>query len=257
MDAIKLQKLVYYVQAWHLAWTGSPLFDDELQAWKYGSVEPVLFRHHQGLLTVFPETIPGDPSAVGDFGEVVTDSVLEFYGTRGSSELQRLNHSEIPWKLARKNLKPHEKGSEPIGHDIMRDFYANKTDGPARPVELDGGPLLRTQIHDLKTTRDGWLDGQGLAPRSNDLDQIEGWIRATKPEALPVPHLYPTPSGGTQAEWTFGGIEVSIEFLRDTSRAELCWVDCESDQDGDVVFDSTDLKASTVVWSKILELSTK
>ena len=34
----KLQKLCYYSQAWTLAWTGKPLFEEEFEAWRNGPV---------------------------------------------------------------------------------------------------------------------------------------------------------------------------------------------------------------------------
>lgn len=38
IDQMKLQKLVYYAQAWHLALKGGPLFDEDLEAWPWGPV---------------------------------------------------------------------------------------------------------------------------------------------------------------------------------------------------------------------------
>ena len=40
----KLQKLCYYAQAWYCAlYDGTPLFDDEIQAWVHGPVIPALY----------------------------------------------------------------------------------------------------------------------------------------------------------------------------------------------------------------------
>lgn len=38
IDQMKLQKLLYYAQAWHLAIKGQPLFDDDIEAWPWGPV---------------------------------------------------------------------------------------------------------------------------------------------------------------------------------------------------------------------------
>jgi uncharacterized phage-associated protein len=32
MTAMRLQKLLYYCQGWHLAWYGRPLFEDRVEA---------------------------------------------------------------------------------------------------------------------------------------------------------------------------------------------------------------------------------
>ena len=52
MTAMKLQKLVYYSQAWSLVWDGRPLFDDEVQAWVNGPVVYDLFKAHQGMFEI-------------------------------------------------------------------------------------------------------------------------------------------------------------------------------------------------------------
>ena len=47
MSAMKLQKLVYYAQAWHLVWEDKELFPEEIQAWANGPVVPSLYTLHQ------------------------------------------------------------------------------------------------------------------------------------------------------------------------------------------------------------------
>lgn len=54
MSAMKLHRLVYYCQAWHLAWSGAPLFEEEIHAWANGPVVPALYALHEGDFTVRP-----------------------------------------------------------------------------------------------------------------------------------------------------------------------------------------------------------
>ncbi len=44
IDPMKLLKLTYIAHGWHLGITGKPLFDNQVQAWKYGSVIPDLYQ---------------------------------------------------------------------------------------------------------------------------------------------------------------------------------------------------------------------
>src|SRR5665213_2316970 len=44
IDTFKLQKLVYYCQAWHLVWDGVPLFKARIEAWANGPVVPKLYQ---------------------------------------------------------------------------------------------------------------------------------------------------------------------------------------------------------------------
>ena len=46
---LKLQKLLYYAQAWHLAFFGAPLFDEDFEAWVHGPVVPRVFRCYRSF----------------------------------------------------------------------------------------------------------------------------------------------------------------------------------------------------------------
>lgn len=54
MSAMKLQRLCYYSQGWHLAWEGEPLFPERIEAWANGPVIPALYGLHRGMFTVHP-----------------------------------------------------------------------------------------------------------------------------------------------------------------------------------------------------------
>lgn len=42
---LKLQKLLYYQQGFHLANFGTPLFKEDIEAWMYGPVVPCIYDH--------------------------------------------------------------------------------------------------------------------------------------------------------------------------------------------------------------------
>jgi uncharacterized phage-associated protein len=44
LSNLKLQKLVYYAQGFHLALTEKPLFDEAIEAWEHGPVVPGLYH---------------------------------------------------------------------------------------------------------------------------------------------------------------------------------------------------------------------
>ena len=52
MSTWKLQKLCFYSQAWALAWTEKPLFEEDFEAWTNGPVSPTLFDAHRGRFSV-------------------------------------------------------------------------------------------------------------------------------------------------------------------------------------------------------------
>ena len=124
MTTMKLQKLVYYCQAWSLAWDEKPLFDEEFEAWANGPVCPELFKLHKGKFVIDKS----DLAKYADFDftadEIETmDKVIEYYGGQKSVWLSNLTHQEDPWKLARVNVAPGERCSNKISKDSMQQYY--------------------------------------------------------------------------------------------------------------------------------------
>ena len=77
-----------------------------------------------------------------------------------------------------------------------------------------------TQLAELRQTRDGWLEGKGLAPPGSGLDWLADAFARNFPEEAPLPHLYPTETGGVQAEWSLGPNEVTLEVNLETRSGE-------------------------------------
>jgi uncharacterized phage-associated protein len=125
MSAMKLQKLVYYSQAWSLAWTDRPLFNEEIQAWAKGPVVPALFRKHRGEFSVGRGFFGGTPSKLSIEQKDVIRRVLNFYGAKDPQWLSGLTHLESPWRDAREGLGPEERGSSEITKAAMQDYYSN------------------------------------------------------------------------------------------------------------------------------------
>ena len=57
------------------------------------------------------------------------------------------------------------------------------------------------QLDELRLLQDGWLEGEGIAPPSAGLDWLHDAFDRHFPDEAPLPYLYPTETGGVQAEW--------------------------------------------------------
>lgn len=92
---------------------------------------------------------------------------------------------------------------------------------------------VSTRLEELSTLRDGWLDGEGIAPAPGGLERFENAFEMYFDESLPLPRLFPTAKGGIQAEWSNGNHEISLEIDLMTMRADyqaLDTVTLESDE---------------------------
>lgn len=124
MSAMKLQKLVYYSQAWHLVWDDEPLFGEKVEAWANGPVVRELYDEHRGQYTVTSWN-KGDASSLTESERATVDSVLDFYGKKSAFWLSELTHREAPWKGARKDLPKGVRSSREITPAAMVEFYSS------------------------------------------------------------------------------------------------------------------------------------
>ena len=124
MTAMKLQKLVYYCQAWSLVWDDKPMFHEKIEAWINGPVIPQLFDAHRGQYGV-NEIAAGDPRKLSEEQKETIKAVLKFYGTKSSQWLSELTHKEAPWRKAREKagLTDRERGNAEITHEDMYEYY--------------------------------------------------------------------------------------------------------------------------------------
>lgn len=122
---LKLQKLVYYAQAWHLANFNKPLFREDLQAWAHGPVAPSLWdRYKDKGWNALPS--PGVRPALSAELERFLKKVLVNYGKYEAKFLEDLTHKEQPWKSVRGDLSSYARCTKPIAKEVMRDFYGEK-----------------------------------------------------------------------------------------------------------------------------------
>ena len=117
LSNLKLQKLVYYAQGFHLAMKdGEPLFDEPIEAWAQGPAVPSLYQefkvHGSGGLPL-PE--PFDPARFDEETREILDEVWNVYGQFSAWKLRDMTHEEPPWKEA--------VLGGPISREVMRHYF--------------------------------------------------------------------------------------------------------------------------------------
>jgi uncharacterized phage-associated protein len=149
MSTMKLQKLVYYSQAWHLVWAEGKLFDERIEAWANGPVVYELYQAHKGRFSVV-EWKRGDPANLDKTQTGTIDAVLATYGDLDGRQLSYLTHAEAPWRDARAGLGPTETSRAEITPDAMQDYYKGvEAADDAVPInDLDWGDWLPSIVDD-------------------------------------------------------------------------------------------------------------
>lgn len=117
---LKLQKLVYYAQAFHLAMYDEPLFAEQIEAWEHGPVVPELYRqykeHGSGNI---PDPDDFDPAEYDARSTDLLNEVYDVFGQYSAWKLRNMTHQERPW------VEAFEDGarSRIIPEATMREFY--------------------------------------------------------------------------------------------------------------------------------------
>lgn len=124
MTAMKLQKLLYYSQAWSLVWDDAPLFPERIEAWANGPVVREVYDRHRGQFVV-SNWDAGDARKLNKTQRETVDGVLAFYGRKPAQWLSDLTHSEEPWRDARGNLEDGDRGSSEILPSSMVEYYSS------------------------------------------------------------------------------------------------------------------------------------
>jgi len=147
LDQMKLQKLVYYANGWHLVFKNAPLIDEQVEAWPYGPVIPSLrdsFRIYgdqpiaspasylvpnrgTNLIDEIEEVVPtigqGNPPDL-PFVKSLLDRVWQVYGKYTGVQLSNMTHEPgTPWdKVNRQHNGEIPKGTD-IPAEYMRGYF--------------------------------------------------------------------------------------------------------------------------------------
>lgn len=124
MTTMKLQKLVYYCQAWSLVWDEEPLFSEKIQAWANGPVVRRLFDYHSGAFQVTSLRGASVDSLDKTQRETI-HAILKEYGDKSAQWLSDLTHMEDPWNITRKGLAEGEASDREIKHKTLYDYYSS------------------------------------------------------------------------------------------------------------------------------------
>lgn len=113
---LKLQKLLYYAQGFHLALFGKPLFAEKIEAWQSGPVVPEIYRIYQEYGTnPLPQPDNFNIEQCDRETQELLDEVYQVYGQYTAPTLRRFTEQETPWQQTPLNQE--------ISHDLMKAYF--------------------------------------------------------------------------------------------------------------------------------------
>lgn len=139
---LKLQKLLYYMQGFHLAFFGTPFFNESIEAWTYGPVVPAVFKEFKRFKqrAINPENYH-DELVLADDEQQMFDMVYDEYNRFSAVALMNMTHTEGPWKN-------HSIG-DVITNEELRIFFLTQIDRD-EPFQTDehGRIILTANMRD-------------------------------------------------------------------------------------------------------------
>lgn len=123
----KLQKLVYYSQAWSLVLHNKKLFRDPIEAWVHGpAVRNLYIQYKKFGFNPITEEVDEKTIKIQTKDKKLLNEVWKVYGKFDSEYLEMLSHLEQPWQDARSGLQDHESSNNEITAEAMKGFYVAK-----------------------------------------------------------------------------------------------------------------------------------
>lgn len=148
VSPLKLQKILYYEQAWHMVSFGreNQLFNVAPQAWVNGPVYPEIYHIYKNMVSGmcdhlrYEHFLKDGETAEDKERELMskmqleqdevslTERVIMLYGSRTQNQLILLTHSEKPWSEKREGLMPYDYSEREISLDTMYEYYKERYD---------------------------------------------------------------------------------------------------------------------------------
>lgn len=127
LDPLKLQKLIYYSQAWNLALSNGKLFPDNFQAWIHGPANLKVWYEYKtfNFGVPHPEFLKLNTNLT-EAEKSLLESIWHVYGKFDGKYLETLTHNEEPWLAARKDILPNQASQNIISDSIMKEYYGQR-----------------------------------------------------------------------------------------------------------------------------------
>lgn len=146
---MKVQKLLYYIQGWHLGVYNDTAFSEELQAWVHGPVQPGVYNEYKDYqwnpISEAVERPQFDEQLTRHIGRV-----LRCYGGDSAYALENLTHTETPWIEARGDLDVDQPSKKTISVETMEAYFVKRAQDNVDSGNYTLDPDLAKSIEDSR-----------------------------------------------------------------------------------------------------------
>lgn len=128
---LALEKLLFFSNGVNYALNGTQLISEQCQAWMHGPVYPVIYNRYKKY--GYKPIDDGIRSGRGCMLSKLTDKeieainlVINTFGLYSPKILEKISHSQEPWKEKRVGIKEKDAGTEAISEVAVKEFYEER-----------------------------------------------------------------------------------------------------------------------------------
>ena len=129
---LKLQKLLYYLQAWSLGINQEPFLKWSFDARVHGPVSRELYNRFRlshslySFITVSDVVNENPEASIAQDDIEFINYILDNYAGYSGAELESMTHKENPWLEAREGSAPMQSCDKTISEETMRVYYGER-----------------------------------------------------------------------------------------------------------------------------------
>lgn len=137
MSHLKLQKLLFYCDAYHLSYFNVELIDDKFEAWVHGPVSRKVFDSLKDTSLLYSDVeytnngvdVDKEFELLPSLQKELLKDILSTLSTWTGPELEASTHNEKPWLEARIGYGEADRCHELISKETTRVFYKKDLNG--------------------------------------------------------------------------------------------------------------------------------
>lgn len=129
---LRLQKILYFIQAYFLQIRREPCFSDPIEAWDFGPVVPSVYRRYKYFGA--GEIIEREPPTIrfeSDEDRSIIEQVVDLLASFSTTQLREMTQHQSPWLKNYHGLGWHQQ--IPL-RDLQEFVDARKTESRTREV---------------------------------------------------------------------------------------------------------------------------
>lgn len=119
---LKLQKILYFIQAEFLISNGNPCFVDQIEAWDFGPVVPSVYHEYKefGSSNIVNFVDSGRPARITNRDAALIDGIIDECSGYSASALVEITHNQRPWVDAYQKYY-----NNPISNDSIEEYFSD------------------------------------------------------------------------------------------------------------------------------------